>query len=324
MEMSKVHLILLLLVLGICGCMKDEIPAPPHVAGDIETTQISLRADYRYQIYFDLSSNQMISQNLKTDWDLGFECIDEGWHIKLNGAKAMKVTLTNETNFANIDDTTGDYIWKWDMESGNLDSTAIGDWRDHNNIYIIQRGYNEKGKYLGAIKIRFISLFENKYIIEFSDIKDASTTIDTVSKLKDINYMSYSFDDGGKEIVLEPNKKDWDLLFSQYTTYFKEEDVTYLVTGVLQNPTGTSGTEDKIHEFKEITLESMTDLEFSDRIDNPGYDWKTYNFDQGEYLVDVDRNYIFLTNEGFYKLRFIDYVDNQGERGAPLFEYQKL
>ena len=68
----------------------------------------------------------------------------------------------------------------------------------------------------------------------------------------------------------------------------------------------------------------MLDLEMNERIDNPGYDWKTYNFDEGYYKVDLDRSYIFLTKEGYYKLRFVDYIDDNGDRGAPKFEYQKL
>ncbi len=38
-----------------------------------------------------------------------------------------------------------------------------------------------------------------------------------------------------------------------------------------------------------------------------------------------NKSYVFLTSEGsYFKLRFTDYVDNNGNRGAPKFEFQKL
>lgn len=38
---------------------------------------------------------------------------------------------------------------------------------------------------------------------------------------------------------LEPNKDNWDLLFTVYSTYFYKDQLPYKVTGVLTNPART-------------------------------------------------------------------------------------
>ena len=56
-----------------------------------------------------------------------------------------------------------------------------------------------------------------------------------------------------------------------------------------------------------------------------GWDWKQYDMSSGPYTVDVTKNYIVKNQNGLYfKLRFIDFYDDIGEKGAPKFELQKL
>ena len=60
------------------SCEMEEIPVSPHNPGDIQINQIELSNDYRHQVFYDLGSNSIISDNLKTDWDLGFESSSQG------------------------------------------------------------------------------------------------------------------------------------------------------------------------------------------------------------------------------------------------------
>ena len=49
---------------------------------------------------------------------------------------------------------------------------------------------------------------------------------------------------------------------------------------------------------------------FNNEIDFIGYDWKTYDFNSGNYVVDQNSNYIIKTNVGFYyKLHFLNLYD---------------
>ena len=66
------------------SCDKEELPILPHQTGDVLVQQIEMLQDYRYQVFYNLENNEIISENLKTDWDLGFENTQNGFHIVLN------------------------------------------------------------------------------------------------------------------------------------------------------------------------------------------------------------------------------------------------
>ena len=87
---------------------------------------------YDTQLYFDLSSNQVVSSNNKDIYDLRFHCNDSLWHIRLNSSRFSKVARTGDTAFLSLLDTTG-MQWHFDAESGNADSLAIQGWLSINN-----------------------------------------------------------------------------------------------------------------------------------------------------------------------------------------------
>ena len=143
-----------MLILLMTSCFKEDERIPPHDPGDVITESIELTRDYRYQVYYDLGSSQVISSNLKKEWDLGFECSPEGWHILLNTSSFMVAAATGSDDFNAPIDTTG-FDWRVDKSDGNLDSTAIGNWFTWsepdsnkiytNEVYVIDRGYDEAG-----------------------------------------------------------------------------------------------------------------------------------------------------------------------------------
>ena len=53
--------------------------------------------------------------------------------------------------------------------------------------------------------------------------------------------------------------------------------------------------------------------------------WKYYNFEAGSYTVEVGLNYVIKNRKGyFYKLRFVEFYNNLGQKGYPAIEYQQL
>ena len=149
---TALRVVLIVFIASIaCSCEKEELPVPAHDPGSVITSSVKMESNYRYQLFFDLETNSMIQQNLKTDWDLGFETSETGKKIILNSAKYMKVANTQEDNFTSINDTVG-YSFNIDMPSGSIDSTAIGNWTA-NTVYIIDRGFNELGAHQGFSKI---------------------------------------------------------------------------------------------------------------------------------------------------------------------------
>jgi hypothetical protein len=197
---------------------------------------------------------------------------------------------------------------------------------------VIDRGYDEAGNLRGLRKIVFQEVTDTSYSFSYANLDGSNANTFTVTKDPAMNYMCFSFDEGSKQSGLEPLKNDWDLLFTQYTTllYTNEGDpYPYLLTGVLSNPFLIRVAQDTLYDFDEIDLTIAQSLTYSTALDEIGYDWKDVVGDVStgnvSYVVLEGRNYIVRDTEGFYfKLRFISFYNNSGEKGYPTFEYQKL
>ena len=312
-----------MVVVLLSGCLKEELPVPPHVQGDLMVGQVELGTTYGLQIYYDLASNSIVSTSQKTDWDLSFECAVGGWHVLLNSSLAAAAADLGEVDFESVSNTDN-AVWNWDLQTGLLDSTAIGDYRNLNHVYLIDRGYNEAGVPLGFKKIMLEFNEDETFYLRSANLDGSEDETVTISKDPNINFQSYSFN-SHSVVDIEPNKNDWDLLFSQYTHVFQNPTLPYLVTGVLLNRFNTSCAQEEAIPFDEINYENAADFAFSSDINTIGYDWKSYNFDLSQFTIVENLSYVITTNDGIYfKLRFIDFYNDSGEKGAPKFELQDL
>jgi len=325
----------------LAACFKEDEKITPHDPGNVETVTIELTNNYQYQVYFDLGSGEAVSTNMKKDWDLGFESSENGWHIILNTSSFMVAAVTGLTDFSIPVDTVG-LEWKFDVSTGNLDSTAIGKWVDFllpdsariysNEVYVIDRGYDELGNLRGLKKVVFEEVGDSSYTFRYANLDGSGENTFTVTKNPTVNYVCFSFDEGGKQPGMEPTKQDWDLLFTQYTTllYTDEGDpYPYLVTGVLINPINIQVAQDTLYDFFSMNLDNAGNLFYSTTQDVIGYDWKDIVGDVSSgnvsYVVIEGLNYVVRDQEGFcYKLRFISFYSDTGEKGYPTFEYQRL
>lgn len=305
------------------ACRKEEIAIPKHDPGNVITASVNMEDDYRWQIYFDLKTNSVVGKNRKNAWDLGFETSADGFHVILNAAKFMSVYKTSETDFNSVTTVSGDQ--KYDAISGDIDSTAIGDWRTEKPVYIIDRGVDALGNTLDKVKFQLLNYDASSYTIQFANLDNTGFKNMTFAKDSLYNFSFLSFNNGGEIVAIEPPKKDWDLCFSQYTELLFDgnENIYYLVTGCLLNRYDTKATMTEEIGFDEINFSTTTNVPFSAAVNAIGYDWKEYDF--VSYVVDVKKNYIIQDSEGlYYKLRFIDYYSEQGAKGSPKFEFQQL
>ena len=77
--------------------------------------------------------------------------------------------------------------------------------------------------------------------------------------------------------------------------------------------------------FSSIEYNMLMTYNFSSLQDKIGYDWKSFDLDNQIYTIDSKKNYIIKDQKGFYyKMHFIDFYNNNGEKGFPLFEFQLL
>lgn len=318
------YLRILLLLLLVISCKKEELPISPNLPSGVELGQASMAQDYRYQLYYDLETNTVVGQNLKTDWDLGFITTEHGHQVKTNAANAMSVANFGNISLDSKTDTLG-FSWyeKFDVRTGNIDSTAIGDWRTESNLYVVNRGYSYTGQHRGFYKLIIHNYDQNKYTIEVAEITETSGILIEINKLPDYNFSFFSFDNN-EQVMIEPPKVEWDLTFTQYVHIFYEPaPIPYLVTGALLNSFQTRAIEFNDLTFEDIELIDVINMNLSSHSDIIGYDWKT--FENGSFTIHSDKTYIIQDQTGFfYKLRFIDFYDQNGQKGTPKWECQKL
>lgn len=317
--MKKALLIALIPVLG--ACFKKEIPVEKPVSG-ATTTQVELGGNYANQIYYDLETNSVLRQNNREVWDLAFEAGDNGFHILLNESRIMAAALSNETEISALTSDAG-LTYTWDFHTGNLDSTAIGDWQSLGKVYAIDLGTGLSGANLGKKKLKVVSVNTTEYQIQFADLNSSTIQTFTIPKSATAGFTYFSMTGSGSLKDIEPSKETWDLVFTAYCHVF-DIHTPYSVVGVLSNRYGVKVQEVSV-SFDEMKYSDMVESAFEDRINVIGYDWKTYNFDNGTYVVSSNRTFIVKTVLGrYYKLRFVDYYDQNGVKGAPKFELQEL
>lgn len=323
----------LVLLFAFTSCFEEDEMVPPHESGNLTVGEVELTETYKYQVFYDLETNKPVKQNLISEWDLGFETSDSGWHIILNTSKMMLAGNTGKTDFEAVKNNNGAEM-NFDPSHGNLDSTAIRNWYYISNgkpvsqqyIYVIDRGTDENFNTVGEKKVTFNLQDENNYVVRFANMNGSDEKTVVIPKDTLVNFVCFSFENG--IIDIEPEKNTWDLQFGKYSTLLFTDvgdPYPYLVTGVLLNPYKTFAAVDSIHRFDEVSFEIAEVQKFVRQKDIIGYEWKEYDFDNGKYTVLPEKIYVLKNRIGYYyKLRFIDYYNSTGEQGYPTFEFSRL
>jgi hypothetical protein len=330
--MKRYLLAISILMTIIQACFKEDERASPY-PGEVTTISDSVQV---YQSYFDFETDSVVESYPVKDWQLGFECGADGWHIITNsganwfifntGQNIPDAILTMPESLDDLYDTQHDWP----------DSTAVGNWLIHGageneypgNIYLI-------GKYVGGAftnlrQLAFLEVTETTYKFFYKEQNTGFSDTVTVFKNNEVNFVYYSFD-LHRQVNLEPDKTSYDLVFGSYydlATLFGQT-MPYNVGGVLLNTWETAVVIDSTDVFTEIGVEIIPYLNFSRQRDIPGYRWKTPTVDitsggSATYTINTRYNYVFRTAQNnYFKLRFLSYALN-GRNGFPRFEYKQL
>ena len=331
-------MIISLIVLS--SCFKEDEKITPVRPGDVSTVVIEMFPDYSVQSYFSLSSGEVVASNPKDSWDLGLSCETDDYTLILNTARFIKIAHTGSDNF-DVTYTTEGFIWQFDESTGNPSGNAIGQWWDstesgpvsHREVLLVDRGIDSEGLPAGYFKIQpLINSSTGEVSIRIANLNGSDERTFSFTKASGLKYTTMSFEDGQNAVQPEPLKTAWDLLFTQYTTLLftdTGEPYPYLVTGVLINDELVSAAMDSITPFESIDRTLAENLLLSQQLDVIGYDWKKVNGDvtSGDvtYTPIPEMVYIIKNSDGYlFKLRFVGFYNELGQKGYPTFEYQKL
>jgi len=325
MKRSQTIAFAIFVIVVIASCRKEELPVQKPDSGAVTTSVVNLGTAYKKTVYFDLGTNQNVGESNKLNWDLAFSCNSDQPYITMNGGKVMlAVKITNQTFEQITSSTMLSTNGRADNATGAIQNMVI----DGPGIYIIGKGMDFDGVDLGSFKMEVLEHDATKFVGRLANIDGSNEQTITLQKISEYNYVYLNWNENGaiSTPIIEPLKDSWDIVFTQYTEVFYEPDyMPYLVLGVLTNRHLVQAILTTETNFETLDLAQAEALLFNENINNIGYSWKNYQFEQGMYVIDYQKTFVIKDQEGYYyKLRFIDFYDQGGNKGNPTFEFQRL
>lgn len=315
-------------MLFLVSCEKKEELWDLPPAGNETVQTFDLGPNYENVIFYQLATKNTQMANLFS-WDIAFATGTDEHHITMNGGKEVQVYNTNDTDFAKTTYATTRVIWQWDNPNGDKDSTAVGSWCDPvslvsaNKVYVFDLGKTSAPRFK---KVKFISVSPSAYKIKVASIDNSDEYEMTITKDATRNFVYFNI--GTRQAVgYEPPADTWDIVFTRYRhVYYDLTPVTpYTLNGVWINTKHIAISETNTLKFEDITAETASKLMLSHKQDEIGFDWKSYNIEAGKYTVNPNQIFIIKVSNGdVYKLRFVDFYNDQGVKGFPKFVYERL
>jgi len=324
-------------MIGLAACFGEDEMVIPHTPGDEQTFTYN-KSIYTTQSFFDLGTNSIVEENPNGEWILRFASQAGDWHVGINSADYWAVYNSGSSDPDSVQDNpvTGD--WNFDSSSGEPDSTAFAGWilfTEEDTIYsniIYLLGKYDGIRYTAVSALQLLSVDESGYSFRLKDWPAGDWMIHTALKDPSYNYQYMSNGNGVQWLQVEPPREMWDLQFTQYGSILFTDDgipTPYYVRGTLLNRNGVMAALDSVNSFADISFEDISGYDFSSRADIIGHEWKSVEVDVNSntavYTVNTDYTYIIKDSDGFYyKLRFISYYNDLGQKGFPVFEHIRL
>lgn len=303
--------------------------------GQVINDQVSVQPGYANQVYYSLENGEVANIS-NQDWDLAFDLGGFGTGIRANSQMGTNVFVADNdtTNWSTID-TSGIASWSPLYNSDmNWTAGALNADFDPSNQSDIGWGlYNSTTHHIignkifvvqfldGSIKKVWIqSLISGSYTFRIADLDNTNDITQVVTKndYSDKNFIYYSI---ANNTILdrEPVSADWDIVFTKYLGELAP-GVHYGVTGGLTN---------YYTEVYEATGDIAGNLEFdntytfSSEINTIGYDWKSYSFSAGGYiLADSTAYFIKTVQDDYWKVIFTGFEGSA--TGNIMFSKEKI
>lgn len=285
----------------------------------VVTDTVSVGAGYTDEVWYSLENGIQGTQP-RGNWDIAFSITGFTATIMTNSANGIQLwTYPNgDTSAWSSVDTTGMSAWaqNWNSDtswalgafSANASTSDPYDlgWGIYNQVthyvigdslYVIQLA---NGDYK---KLWIEQLASSSYYFKYANL-DGTNEVSASIKKSDYaskNFAYYSLETGS-ESDREPATTDWDLVFTKYTTFIP---TAYGVSGVLTN----AGIENvDVRDVDESTYDDWEAQTFSTRINEIGYDWKTFDMGTFSYIIEDSTVYFVKAKSGgIWKLVFIGF-----------------
>jgi len=321
----------LLVPLFTVSCFKEDSPVNPY-PGNVTTIPDSVQV---YQSYFDLETGQIAGTHRSDNWEIGFECGEEGWHVVVNSGASWFVYNTLQTDIDTDTQMPDGTDHLYDVQSAYPDSTAIGDWVNpgpitntySHHVYLLAHYLD--GSFSDIRRIVFLEVNDSLYRFCYNESLGVTPDTVTIQKADTANFVYYSFRDK-RQVNLEPDKNDYDLVFTSYYDLATKFGLTipYPVGGAFINTWQTQAYLDSVTGYGLFSYADLDVDKLASQRDIPGYRWKDVSVDisggSATYSVKTYYTYIFETAQSnFFKLRFLSYTLD-GRSGYPRFEYRQL
>ena len=301
------------------------------------------------QVYVDLSSNKetVVRRDV---WDLGFYGGEE-FRVTINGSLYMAVSALTNTDINSVnslsvatlqplvavgtfDPENKVYV---DGPNGNILETAISEISEDdfkNPVYLLNLGVEIgttqpntgsvaiAGESRGWKKIRILR-DGNGYILQYADLDATTYNEISISKDADFNFSFFSFKTN-KIVNVEPPKLQWDISFTVFTNIIAQAGSYGFSDFSLHNRKGgvtSYSLVDNTISYKNFTAINVNETLFQESQIVIGSSWRNV-FDR---TVNSNIYYVLKdANNNYFKIRFLDLTNENGERGFPRFEYTLL
>ena len=333
--MTNKMLLFIFATLLLSSCFKEDKPV--QLAKDPESRVMSvfLGLNYENQLFFSLEELAYKQQDLN-DWDLAFDNFSNQFKIVTNYGRDIFVAHTQIQNNSDLKDfDPRQHEWLYDFPSGNIDSNAFGDWTakyGNTSPYFVI----DMGRLLPLAERYFFVKIEEatteKYVVKTGNLSAFENEIEIEINRNPLRNFSYlNVRTASLLPDFEPESGDWDIVFTRYRHIFYIDPnptmpFPYLVTGALLNPRNVSVAVDTLKGFENIDLAFCQNASYTTQQDVIGYAWKEFDFTVTfTYSINPRTTYIVNNTKGeYFKIRFLDFYNENREKGYPKFEIKKV
>lgn len=306
--MNYSNKILLFFVITIVSCFpkEEKVEPSPRIYQSVSVDAGPTKNDV---LFYSLDAGRIVAKASPIEWDLYID----NEVIRINYFRSMSVAKTNK-NWEEINDTSGlSFSFLTDQISDTLSQWELSD----NQIYVLNMGLDNEYEPLGFMVFQ-ASRTSDGVILKYRDLDGTNEWTNQISE----DHFYYHLKN--EQRLNLPNDKEYDIALGKYTDYITVDDISqdYTIYGAIVGNASAYLLDD---DFETIDANDFDVNQLSNRKDIIGWDWKRFNLEKNAYEILPKMTYMISTNSDYLcKLRFVDYLNDQGISGHPTFEYEIL